>query len=198
MTISAALLERAGIHVSPEEFEHLVIAAVEQVAPERVSDPGRDLTRDQRAALIRGGIDPLTAPVAATGPNGPATRGATLYAAILTTSLSVAEVARRLGVDESRVRQRIHARTLYAIKPGATWRVARFQFADDHLVPGIDRVLPRLSPGLSAVTVVAWFQRPSPNLVDGNGVAHSPLDWLTAGDPIAPVAAAAEDLGWDG
>ena len=66
MTISSTLLERAGIHVSPEEFEHLVIAAVEQVAPARVSDPGRDLTRDQRAVLIRGGIDPLTAPVAAT------------------------------------------------------------------------------------------------------------------------------------
>ncbi|MGH2460496.1 MAG: hypothetical protein ACRDIY_16705, partial [Chloroflexota bacterium] len=119
MTISSALLERAGINVSPEEFEHLVIAAVQEIAPPRVGDPGRDLTREQRAALNRGGIDPLSAPVASTGPNGPATRGATLYAAILATSLSVAEAARRLGVDESRVRQRIHARALYAIKPGA-------------------------------------------------------------------------------
>lgn len=198
MTISPAILERAGIHVSPEEFEHIVITAVEQVAPYRMSDPGRDLTPDQLAALRRGGIDPVTAPSESTGSQGPAVRGAALYAAILATSLSVPETAKRLGVDESRVRQRIHDRTLYAIKPGATWRVPIFQFLGNQLVPAIDRVFPRLSPGLSPLTVIHWFQRPSSNLVTNDGVAHSPLDWLKIGYSATPVMEAAEDLGRDG
>lgn len=196
--LSADLFERAGIRVSPEEFERMVIAAIELVAPRHETSPGRDLTDDQLAALRRGGIDPTRPSSDSTGPEGPAARGAALYTAILATSLTIPEAAMLLGVDESRVRQRIYARSLYAIKPETAWRVPRFQFDGRRLVPGISRVLPHLDPGLSPLTVVAWFQRPSPNLVSTDGGAHSPLSWLQQGYPLAPVVEAAEALGRDG
>lgn len=196
--LSADLFERAGIRVSPEEFERMVIAAVDQVAPRHESAPGRDLTDDQLDALRRGGIDPTAQSQDSTGPEGPAAKGAALYTAILATSLTIPEAARRLEVDESRVRQRIYARSLYAVKPETTWRVPRFQFDGNRLIPGVSRVLPHLDPGLSPLTVVAWFQRPSPNLASPDGVAHSPLSWLQKGYPVASVVEAAEALGRDG
>jgi len=194
VTISSAALERAGIHLSPEEFEQLVLVAVEQIAPPRESNPARDLTAEQVAVIRRGGIDPFEIQPDSVRRAGPAASGASLYAAILATSLSVPEVARELGVDESRVRQRIHARTLYALKPGSTWRLPIFQFDDHRLVPGIDRVLPHLEPDLSPLTVVSWFEHASPNLVNEDGVAYSPLDWLREGRQIERVIEAAEDL----
>jgi excisionase family DNA binding protein len=195
MVLNAEMLERAGINIDPEEFARIVLQAVEEVAPPRVAAPGEGLTEDQIEALRRGGIDPLTTPVDLSGPAGPVARGVALYAAMLATSLSVPEVARRLGVDESRVRQRIHARTMYAVKPGATWRVPIFQFAGDGLLPGIERVLPRLDPNLSPLTVVAWFRRSSSSLVTPDGRAWSPSDWLLTGYPVEQVAEAAASAG---
>ncbi|HLH71992.1 MAG TPA: hypothetical protein VKX96_01820, partial [Chloroflexota bacterium] len=87
MTISSSVLERAGIHLSPEEFEQLVLAAVRQVAPSRLGEPGRDLTPEQVAALRRGGIDPLAAATVNRGTGGSLTRGTAMYAALLATSL---------------------------------------------------------------------------------------------------------------
>lgn len=195
MVLDVEALERAGIAADPAEFAQAVLRAVEEVAPLRVVSPGEGLTREQVAALRRGGIDPLTLPAGAAGAEGPVSRGAARYAALLATSLSVPEAARRLGVDESRVRQRIRARTIYAVKPGATWRIPVFQFVDDHLIPGIERILPRLDPNLSPLTVVAWFRQPSPSLVTPDGQAWSPSEWLLAGNPVAPAADAAVSAG---
>ncbi|HEV8636439.1 MAG TPA: helix-turn-helix domain-containing protein [Chloroflexota bacterium] len=188
VVVDAAALERAGITARPEEFARLVFAAIQEVAPHRAVAPGHGLTAEELAALRRGGVDPLRVPPGATDLAGPVAGGASRYAALLATSLSVPEAAGRLGVDESRVRQRIHARTVYAVKPGARWRLPAFQFVGDRLVPGIDRVVPRLDPALSPLTVFAWFTRPSPNLVAPDGEAWSPLDWLAAGHPVEPVA----------
>jgi excisionase family DNA binding protein len=186
--VDAAALERAGINAGPEEFARLVLAAIQAVAPHRAVPPGHGLTAEETAALLRGGAEPLRVRPEATGPAGPVARGASRYAALLATSLSVPEAARRLGVDESRVRQRIHARTLYAVKPGARWRLPEFQFVGDRLVPGIERVLPRLDRDLSPLSVVAWFTRPSPSLVTPDGRAWPPLEWLLEGHPVEPVA----------
>jgi excisionase family DNA binding protein len=188
MVVDAAVLERAGINARPEEFALMVLAAIQAVAPHRAVPPGHGLADGETAALLRGGAEPLRVPPEATGPAGPVAHGASRYAALLATSLSVPEVARRLGVDESRVRQRIHAGTLYAVKPGARWRLPEFQFVGDRPVPGIERVLSRLDRDLSPLTVVAWFTRPSPNLVTPDGRAWSPLDWLLGGRPVEPVA----------
>ena len=194
MRISTAILERAGLQVDPEEFDRLVADALQEVVPLRPSpDPVAELSNDELALLAVGGMrfDPLPA-----GREHPLVRTAAQYAALLGSSLSVAEAAAHLGVAESRVRQRLGERTLYGIKRPGGWRLPRFQFAARGGVPGIERVLPRLAPDLHPLEVVGWFTTPHPDLTVGEDERPvSPLDWLNAGLPPDTVASLAEDAG---
>jgi len=110
----------------------------------------------------------------------------------------LAEAAARLGVDASRVRHRLAERTLYGIRGRSGWRLPAFQFADKGIVPGIDRVLPRLPPALDPLGTVNWFLLPHPDLydpADADEAPVSPLDWLRAGRDPRPVGELAEALG---
>src|SRR5436190_18665775 len=194
MELSTAVLERAGLRVDPEEFDRLVAEALEEVVPLRPPpNPAAELSDDELALLAAGGMrfDPLPA-----GAEHPLVRTAAQYAVLLGSSLSVAQAAAQLGVAESRVRQRLGGRTLYGIKRPGGWRLPRFQFARQGMLPGIERVLPRLAPDLHPLEVVGWFTTPSPDLVVGAEERPvSPLEWLNAGLPPDAVAALADDAG---
>ena len=98
--VSARDLERIGLSLEPDEFERLVAEAVRGMPPAR-RPRDTDIPQFDRAALERGGLtfapllDALRSPLAGT---------AAKYAALLATARSVAEVARLLGVDPSRIR----------------------------------------------------------------------------------------------
>lgn len=194
MGISTAVLERAGLQVDPDEFDRLVADALEVVVPLRPPpDPTTELSGDELALLAAGGMrfDPLPS-----GSAHPLARTAAQYAALLGSSLSVAQAAIHLGVAQSRVRQRLGERTLYGIKGPAAWRLPRFQFAARGTVPGIERVLPRLAPDLHPLAVVGWFTTPNPDLPVGEEERPvSPLEWLNAGLSPKAVANLAEDVG---
>ncbi len=115
------------------------------------------------------------------------------YAALLAGSRTVGEVAALLGVDESRVRQRLAARTLYGIKRGRDWLLPDFQFERAGEVPNIGVVLPRLSSELHPVAVATWFTLPNPDLVI-EGEPVSPRDWLRSGGAARSVATLAAAL----
>jgi hypothetical protein len=113
MVLSAAALERIGVHLDPDEFDRLIAEALEQVVPLHPStDPGRELTTAEADVLLRGGFALDQLPLDATHP---IVRSAAAYAALLGSSLSVAKAAERLGVEGSRIRQRLGERTLYGI-----------------------------------------------------------------------------------
>lgn len=204
MGISTTLLERAGLRVDPEEFDRLVADALAEVIPLRPSpDSTAELPDAEMAVLAAGGLrfDPPP-----TGHQQPLVRSAALYAALLGSSLSVAQAAAHLRVAESRVRQRLGERTLYGIKTPGGWRLPRFQMAGGGpaeqdaagrgLVPGIERVLPRLPRDLHPLAVMGWFTMPNPDLTIGqDDEPVSPLDWLNAGLPPAVVADLAENAG---
>ena len=116
-------------------------------------------------------------------------RAAAEYARLLADSYSVEEAAARLGVNGSRIRQRLTGRppTLYGIKLGRAWRVPKLQFEGRRLVPGLETVLRRLPARLHPVAFHRWLTTPSPDLVAGERPV-SPLDWLRTGG--APDAAA--------
>ena len=155
-----------------------------------VADPHHDLTAADAAALARGGFD-LEA--SDHGRDDPLARTAAAYTALLATALTVAGAAALLGVDASRVRQRLAARTLYGIKTRGGWRLPRFQFQAGRQLPGIETVLPYLDPGLHPVAVAGWFERPNVDLlVDDEPV--SPRDWLRSGGAPAVVAELAAAL----
>ena len=191
--LSASDLDRAGIGLQPEEFERLVLEVVQQLPATAATDPRRELTPDDAAALSRGGFDlePL-----APGTDDPLTRTAAEYSALVVTGLSVAQVARALGVDDSRVRQRLAKRTLYGIKLRDGWRLPAFQFderRDGRLIPGLEQVIPALDPALHPVAVYRWFTLPHPDLLVDDA-AVSPRDWLRSGGSPAEVAALAAAL----
>jgi hypothetical protein len=108
-------------------------------------------------------------------------------------SLTVAKMAKRLGVDTSRVRQRIYARSLYAFKHRGTWLVPAFQVDGRKLVPGLDLAVAELSPQLHPVAVSRWFTTPNADLLLGDERV-SPIAWLSSGGPPDIVATLAGDI----
>jgi hypothetical protein len=189
MAISSEALGRAGIRLSPAAFLALVEQVVEEAGRQRQPLPPPDaLPAAEEAALRRAGLRG-EAPKA--GRDGLAVLAAR-FATVLASSLSVAEAARHLGVDRSRIRQRLKERTLYGFKHCGEWVLPRFQFDEVGMVPGIERVVPGLDPALHPVEAEAWFTQPSASLeIDEQPV--SPREWLRAGhDPsaVAEIAAA--------
>src|SRR5436190_17506279 len=118
---AAATFERFGIHLTSAELDSLLDEAVARILPAAPpAAPGRDLPPAEAAALERGGLS--LAPVEL-GAADPLARTAAEYAALLATALNVPLAARRLQVDDSRVRQRLADRSLYGIKLSSGWRL---------------------------------------------------------------------------
>ena len=140
-------------------------------------DP-RDYFGESQQSVLRklgASLEPLQA-----SELGPIAGLAAAHAELVSRWLAVAAVAKRLGVDTSRVRQRIYARSLYGFKHQSTWLVPAFQLRRRKLVPGLDAVLTALAPTLHPVAVSRWFTTPNADLVLGDA-AVSPIDWLAAG-----------------
>jgi hypothetical protein len=195
MASTAAFLHTHGIEVAPEDLDPMVREAMSRLRRTLYrSDSRADLTREEAEALERGGFvledgesseDPLARTVAE-------------YAALLKSSLSTGEAAKRLGVDPSRIRQRLTSLppTLYGVRIGAGWYIPEFQFDGDGMVPGIGDVVSRLDPELHPVAVYRWFTSPNPDLSmdEPGGRNLSPRDWLRLGLPVPPVADLASNL----
>ena len=185
MPLTSDTLQRVGIRLEPEEVEDLLLDVLDGMpAASPVTAPRHELTEPDAAALSRGGfeLDPH-----ALGVSDPLARTAAEYTALLAGSLTVAEAAAMLGVDTSRIRQRIAAGSLYAVKLRGGWRLPRFQFDANRPLPGLEEVAPRLDPSLHPVAVARWFSLPNTDLViDDQPV--SPRDWLRSGYSTAAVA----------
>lgn len=193
---TAAALRDLGLDLDQDEIDRRVALAIRELAGRpRHDDPRAGFSPDEQAVLEAGGFD-LGPRRAEEG--DPGLRAAEQYAAILASALTVSQAARRIGVDGSRVRQRLLARELYGIRERRGWLIPIFQFQGNLLVPGLDRVLPRLDPGLHPLAAVSWFTRPHPDLYlpeDARETPVSPREWLLAGGDPLIVASLAEDAG---
>ena len=152
-----------------------------------------DLTAVEVAILKRGGFSLETEEVDA---DDPLVQTETEYAALLKTSLSTADAARRLGVDPSRIRRCLtsHPPTLYGIHVGRSWYILEFQFDGDRLLHGLDEVVSRLDPEFHPVAVFRWFITPNGDLSTEELGILSPRDWLRSGLPVEAVAEIASNL----
>lgn len=199
VALTADDLERVGLRGEPQQLVRLVLEAIRRLPPAPGwGAPERDLAPRERAALERAGFSFAPLP-GAIGEGAvaydPLAWTVAEYTALLATAWPAPAAARWLGVDASRVRQRLARRSLYGIKLADGWRLPAFQFdapPPGRLVPGIERVLPHLDPALHPVGVYRWFTQPNPDLVVV-GEPVSPLDWLrTGGDPVEAAALAAD------
>lgn len=185
----AGALSAAGLLVDVDEFVELVTTALS--TPERApepADPGSQFRADELAELTSAGLDLQDRQ------RDPAAQTAVLHVRLLATALTVEQVAARLGVDQSRIRQRLGDRTLYGVKAGRAWRLPTWQFLHEGgVAPGIEAVLPALPTSVHPVAVWRWMTKPATDL-EHDGVATSPLGWLAAGLDPSAVADIASDL----
>ena len=125
-------------------------------------------------------------------------------ASLINSGYSAAEVADGLGVNESRVRQRRLARTLWAVDDGGRWVYPAVQFEERvrgkprlKLVRGLEQVLPALPADLHPSALAAFLLEPQPELAI-RGRENSVRDWLLGGGSAEPVLALADVEEWAG
>jgi hypothetical protein len=160
----------------------------------REAGPEKELSRQEVAALGRGGLD-LSPPEP--GEPDPLARTAARYAALLATSYTTSEVARMLGRTEGRIRQRISDGTLYGLETwGRGHRLPAFQFEGGEEVPNVGKVLKSLGRDPHPVEVENWFTLPNPDLYLGREEDRpvSPKEWLLSGGGPEALFPLAEEL----
>jgi hypothetical protein len=112
------------------------------------------------------------------------------------TSKTVAETAKILGVNQSRIRQRLNSKppTLYGFKLDGEWRIPDFLFEGRDLVPGVAQIASSLDPEIHPVAFFRWFTSPDPDLVTDDADPLSPRLWLLSGHEVTVVAVLASEL----
>lgn len=155
--------------------------------------PHGNLTEGEVAALRGVGAFKEQTPIRAE--DDPLLRTQAQYMALLEESLSAVQAAKLLGVDVSRIRQRLRDRSLFGVEQEGTWRLPRFQFERRHVIPGLTPVLKALPEDLFPLDVVDWFVLPDADLqLESDSAPLSPREWLLSGRPVETVVALARDL----
>jgi excisionase family DNA binding protein len=186
-----ALLDEADVRIDFTRFVALLREAFDSVGRRpRTADPSSQLAESDIEQLRAGGMDPS---VALGAYDRVRARTAAQTVALLTSSLTVAEAAKRLGVSPSRVRQMLAERSLLGVKDGGEWHVLELQFQERRLVPNIGAVARAMPAGLALVGIANWLTTPEPDLEIGD-TSVSPLEWLSAGGAADRVAALAAEL----
>ncbi len=196
MPLDAARFQRAGITIDASDFERLVAEAIDRVLPGRPPvDARSELADEELRFLTAAGVNLADFAPRDRGPASPLALTAAEYAALLATALTVPDLASRLGVDVSRVRQRLARHTLFGIKDGASWRIPLFQLDDagHSLVPSLHRVAPHWA-SVHPVEVARWFTLPHVDLEDTDDRPVSPREWLLGGGDPGVVADLAEEM----
>ncbi|WP_416397375.1 hypothetical protein [Allohahella sp. A8] len=109
---------------------------------------------------------------------------ATEYAILIESALTSDQVARKLGVSTSRVRQRILNSTLYSIKYGPRRLFPLWQFSEGRAVRHLEDVLPLLDKSVHPLTAQEFFTSPHSDLEGPRGELCSPIQWLEMGHDV--------------
>ena len=196
MGLSTEPFEKAGLSLTVDDLERIVMDAAERLLPDQPANDGRgELSAAEVAFLQRAGVSPSDLTPTDQGARSALAQTAADYAILLAASLPPSAIADRIGVDESRIRQRINQHMLYAVKDGRGWRVPVFQLdATGHaLLQGLERVIPHVHDA-HLVEVARWFLSPQEDLEGPDDQPMSPRDWLVAGHDPRVAARAAEEF----
>jgi hypothetical protein len=105
------------------------------------------------------------------------------------------EVAARLRLDPSRIRQRVREHSLLSIEWNGEKRIPRFQFEGNAEVPGVAKLVAATRAKMSPLAFAMWFTTPTPDLaVDQADTPLSPREWLLRTGDVDTVLALAGAL----
>ena len=158
-----------------------------------VPPSAQDLSEHELKVLEEGGFPKLPAEISL-GDNIAIVAGE--IGVLIASALSQAQAAHLLGVDPSRIRQRISQGSLYAITDENNVKVLpRFQFTDKGALPGLDKILPVIHKEAHPIAVQRFFLTPNADLFSEELQANlSPRDWLMTGHQSEPIVKMAADL----
>jgi len=144
----------------------------------RIVPSNHDLTDHELSLLAAGGF-----PAPATSLSDAITQVAGEVGVLIASALSQAQAAKRLGVDASRIRQRIAQRTLYAVQGNTSSKVLPlFQFTESGTLPHLEKIIPVISASAHPMAVQRFFLSPTPDLYSEETASPlSPRDWLLTG-----------------
>ncbi len=186
----ASALNKVGVHLDATELDAMFLAAASELQAGLQTSNLSELTKGEIEILESGGFRTrkMKSDPDLIG------KGIAEYTAMMATARTVRETAELVGVNESRIRQRLNGEvpTLDGIHVGREWRVPAFQFneASRCLLPGLDIVVAALDPALHPLTIQSWFLQPNPDLADSSPVNTllSPREWLLHDLPPDPLA----------
>ena len=184
------VLARHSVGISGAEFLAELDADLS-----RVTDPASAPLSASEVSFLRAHAGPDAGEVLDTDPavlvrdarRAEVTRMAELVAG----SLGIAEAALLLGVDRSRVSQRLSAGSLWSFRLGRGRRLPRWQFTSaGGILPGLDVVVAAIPTELSPESVAGFMNTPQLELEGRTPLAH-----LAGGGDPGPVADLVAGLG---
>jgi hypothetical protein len=151
----------------------------------RLSHRAEPLSGVEMAALNAVGVPSNSEKASA----APFIQTATAHATLVSTSIPLSEAARKLGVTDGRLRQRISERTLIGVHgpDGRALRIPLFQLTPEGEIPGLRLVLKAIRPELRPVQIAAFFTTPQSDLEGSEGEPTTPVAWLLSGHDPEPV-----------
>lgn len=191
MTVALeTVLAKAGLRVTADEFLSLVEDVANKLSPPH-PDPAAYFTAEQQVALSEVGLD-----LGALREDDfePRARELAARTVLLDTALSVADAARTLDVDTSRIRHRLAAGRLAGWKDRGSWRLPAWQFTETGVLPGLEVVLAAMPDDQPPLVLAGFMTTPQQDLLVGDAPG-TPRAWLLAGGDPRRVAVQAAMLG---
>ncbi|MGI8416140.1 MAG: helix-turn-helix domain-containing protein [Nakamurella sp.] len=104
-------------------------------------------------------------------------------------TLSAVQVAELTGKSRSQITRDLNTGKLYGLSVGRHWRIPRWQFVDDAVLPGLAAVVPAIPEHLHPSVVEGFMTTPQDELN-----SRTPIDYLRTGGSPAPVAEMVAEL----
>lgn len=98
---------------------------------------------------------------------------------LVSTSVGIAQAARMLGVDRSRISHRLSGGALYAVTVGSHRRIPTWQLLDGKELPGLSRVISAIPASAHPLDVAGLMTTPADELAGRTAVEHL----SSGGDP---------------
>lgn len=184
------VLARHNVGISSAEFLAELDADLS-----RVADPGAAPLSTAESAFLRTHAGPAAGEVLDADPAALVQDARRAEVArmtgLLADSVGIAEAALLLGVDRSRISQRLSAGSLWSFRLGRSRRLPRWQFtADGPSLPGLDIVVAAIPAELAPESVAGFMNTVQPELEGRTPAAH-----LAGGGDPHPVAELVDSLG---